>query len=101
MHVREGGSEWSRGSKHSADNLPFLKGTTDFLSENKCIHTYYLCTLQRRLGLNVHVPLKKGKLSLSVWKKKAPLGNPLPYLITNVSILCMVSIWHLISSVDT
>ena len=47
-------------SEHSADNLPFLKGTSDFLTENKCIHTYYLRTLQRRLG--VDVPLRNGKL---------------------------------------
>ena len=33
--VREGDYE------HSADNLPFLKGTSDFLSENKCIHTTF------------------------------------------------------------
>ena len=26
-------------------NLPFLKRTSDSLSENKCMHTYYLRTL--------------------------------------------------------
>ena len=49
------------GSEHSADNMQFLKGTSDFLCEKKCIHTYYLRTLQRRLGLDVS--LRNGKLS--------------------------------------
>ena len=49
------------GSEHSTDNLPFLKGPSDFLSENKCIHNYYLRRLQRRLGLDVL--LRNGKLS--------------------------------------
>ena len=34
--VRQGVSE------HSADNWPLLKATLGFLSENKCIHTYYI-----------------------------------------------------------
>ena len=59
--VMEGVPNAVGGSEHSAYNSPFLKGTLDFLRENKCIHTYYLCTLQHRLGLDA--PLRNTKLS--------------------------------------
>ena len=56
-----GGGGGGGGSEHSADNLLFLKETLDLLSENECIHTYYLRTFQRRLGPDV--PLRNGKSS--------------------------------------
>lgn len=59
--VWEGFFERCGTSEHSADNLLFLKGTSDFLRENKCIQTYYFRPLQHRLGLSV--PLSSGKLS--------------------------------------
>ena len=63
-------------SEHSADKLPFLKGTSDFLTENKSIHTYYLRTLQRRLG--VRVPLRNGKLSAECSVPPPTVRKPLP-----------------------
>ena len=65
------------GGVHSADNLPFLKGTLDFLRENKCIHTYYLRTLQRRLG--VDGPLRNSKFSAEC-SETPHRSEPLLYL---------------------
>ena len=66
--------------EHSADNCrTFLKGTSDFLSENKYLHTYYPRTLQHRLGLDV--PLRNDKLSTECSDGNSPpFGTPLPYL---------------------
>ena len=88
--------------------------TLDFLSKNKCIHTYYLRTLQHRLGLNV--PLRNGKLSgecseiphhleppsLTLWKMKQVTAHSrlhlgiLPHLY---STLKWAYLWPLIDPV--
>ena len=40
-------------SEHSADNLPFLKGTSDFLGKNKCIRLEFVVTRNKNVCSNV------------------------------------------------
>ena len=58
VYVREGkgGRSSERGegvSEHSADNLPFLKGTSDFLGKNKCIRLGFVVTRIKNVCSNV------------------------------------------------
>ena len=85
-------------SAPTADNLPFLKGTSDFLRENKCLHTYYLRTLQRRLDLDV--PFEKRQVTsrvfgtslsyLTVWIIYGQPWTTQPSQVCELSQLCMV-----------